>query len=259
MDMIALPIAAAVGQQFPDRWVGMADAPGASLRTTLNLQFREHVYLAAIATGAALAGRQPQFEAAAAALDANSVDLSKSIGLVYGAEAENEFLPLWRKHIGFVVDYTGGLAAKDQAKADQAVDALLAYTGEIGTFLSNANPNLPQETVADLVQMHILTLKDVIDAQAAGDQMMVYSKLREAYGHMGMIANPVAAAISQQFPDKFGGVVAPAASAPASAPMVMPETGDEIPFFQPVHGLVIVGIVMIGLGIWLKGRKGRTA
>ena len=136
--------------------------------------------------------------------------------MVYGPEAEAAFLPLWRKHIGFVVDYTTGLAAKDQAKADQAVNALLAYTGEIGAFLSNANPNLPKDTVADLVQMHILTLKDVIDAQAAGDQTKVYSLLREAYGHMGMIANPIAAAISQQFPDKFGGVVAPVATAPAT-------------------------------------------
>jgi hypothetical protein len=66
--------------------------------------------------------------------------------------------------------------------------------------------------------MHILTLKDVIDAQAAGDQMLVYSKLREAYNPMGMIANPVAAAISQQFPDKFGGVVAPAASVQLQRP-----------------------------------------
>jgi phage FluMu protein gp41 len=262
MDMIAMPIAAAVGQQFPDRWVGEVDAPGASLRTTLNLQLREHLYLAAIATGAALGGRQPQFEAAAAALDANSVDFSKSIGLVYGPEAEGQFLPLWRKHIGFVVDYTTALAAKDQAKADQAVNALLAYTGEIGTFLSNANPNLPQDTVADLVQMHILTLKDVIDAQAAGDQMMVYSKLREAYGHMGMIANPIAAAISQQFPDKFGGVVAPAApaaSAPAAAPLTLPQTGGEVSMLEPAYLLTIIAVMVIAGGAWLMMRARRSA
>jgi hypothetical protein len=136
---------------------------------------------------------------------------------------------------------------------------LLAYTGEIGTFLSNANPNLPQDTVADLVQMHILTLKDVIDAQAAGDQALVYTKLREAYGHMGMIANPVAAAISQQFPDKFGGVMAPVANAPAAAPMVMPETGGELSEVQPIYVLVFVGLVMITGGIWLKTRGRRSA
>ncbi len=257
MDMIAMPLAGAIGQQFPDRFAGTVDAPGATLRTNLNLMLREHVYLAAVATGAALGGRQPQFDAAAAALDANSVDLSKAIGSVYGAEAENQFLPLWRKHIGFVVDYTTGLAAKDQAKADQAVNALLAYTGEIGIFLSNANPNLPKDTVADLVQMHILTLKDVIDAQAAGDQAMVYSKLRKAYAHMGMIANPVAAAISQQFPDRFGGVVAPAApaaSAPSSAPLTMPETGAEMSTPMVAY-MLMLAVTMIIVGIWLRTRR----
>src|SRR5437773_218345 len=49
---------------------GMTDAPAAGLRVTLNQLFSEHVYLAARATGAALGSRQPEFEAAAAALDA---------------------------------------------------------------------------------------------------------------------------------------------------------------------------------------------
>jgi hypothetical protein len=78
----------------------------------LAAQLGEHVLLASSATGAALAGRQPQFEGAAAALDANSVDIAKNIGMVYGPEAEAAFLDLWRKHIGFVVDYISGLALR---------------------------------------------------------------------------------------------------------------------------------------------------
>ena len=74
------------------------------LRTGLNSLFREHVFLAAWATGAALAGRDGEFKAAAGALDGNSIDIAKAIGSVYGAGAEQAFLPLWRKHIGFVVD-----------------------------------------------------------------------------------------------------------------------------------------------------------
>jgi len=88
-------------------------APGSALRATLNLLLREHVYLAADATGAALGGRKAEFEAAAAALDANSQDIARAIGSVYGADAEKAFLPLWRRHIGFVVDYTVGAASRD--------------------------------------------------------------------------------------------------------------------------------------------------
>ena len=177
----------------------------ADLRTALNSTLAEHVYLAAAATGAALGGRQAEFGAAAGALDANSVALSQAIGMVYGADAEAAFLGLWRRHIGFVVDYTTGVAAKDRAKQDQAVTALLGYAEDFGAFLAGANPHLPKAAVADLVRSHIVTLKAVIDAQAAGDQPGVYARLREAGAHMRMIGDPLAAAIVQQFPQRFAG------------------------------------------------------
>ncbi|MEW5919268.1 MAG: copper amine oxidase N-terminal domain-containing protein, partial [Gemmatimonadota bacterium] len=124
-------------------------------------------------------------------------------GLVYGNGAENAFLALWRKHIGFVVDYTTGIATKDKAKADKAVNELVQYTQDFGAFLASANPNLPKAVVADLVKGHVLTLKTVIDAQQAGDAAKTYSALREAAMHMGMIADPLADAIAKQFPGKF--------------------------------------------------------
>jgi hypothetical protein len=173
------------------------------LRTGLNSLFREHVFLAAWATGAALAGRDGEFKAAAGTLDGNSIDIARAIGSVYGAGAEQAFLPLWRKHIGFVVDYTVGVASKDDAKKNKAVNDLVQYTQDFGAFLAAANPNLPKEAVADLVKGHVLTLKDVIDAQASGDMNKAFMTIRSAAGHMGMVADPLAAAIVKQFPDRF--------------------------------------------------------
>src|SRR5262245_26509519 len=118
--------------------------PAAGLRATLNTLFQEHIYLASAATGAALGGREPEFKAAAGALDANSVAIAKAIGSVYGPGAEEAFLPLWRKHIGMVVDYTVGVATADKAKQDKAVAALVQYTQDFGAFLQSANPNLPK-------------------------------------------------------------------------------------------------------------------
>lgn len=175
----------------------------AALKAKLNTLLSEHVYLAAAATGAALGGRQAEFQAAAGALDNNSVDLSRSIGSVYGNGAEAAFLALWRKHIGFVIDYTTGIAGKDKMKADKAVNDLVQYTQDFGAFLSSANPNLPKSVVADLVKGHVLTLKSVIDAQQMGDQQKTYWTLREAAMHMQMIADPLADAIAKQFPGKF--------------------------------------------------------
>ena len=180
-----------------------AQSSAADLRTGLNQLFQEHIYLAGAATGAALGGRNAEFTAAAGALDANSVAIAKAVGSVYGADAETAFLPLWRRHIGFVVDYTTGLATKNSPKQQKAVNDLLGYTNDLAAFLSSANPNLPKMTVAELVKGHILSLKAAIDAQAAGDQAMAYLKLREAAGHMQMIGDPIAAAIAKQFPQKF--------------------------------------------------------
>jgi hypothetical protein len=203
MPMIADAHAGAIVKQFPDKFPGSADSPAAGLRSGLNLLLREHVFLAAAATNAALGARGTEFKAAAAALDANSVALAQANGSVYGADAEAAFLPLWRKHIGFVVDYTVGLATKDTTKQEKAVNDLVAYSQEFGAFLNSASPSLPVEAVAELVKGHILSLKAVIDAQAAGDQAKAFTDLRPAVAHMQMISDAHAEAIVKQFPDKF--------------------------------------------------------
>ncbi len=202
MAMIAEPLASAISKQMPDKFPGMADSKASALRSDLNLVEREHVFLATRATGAALGGRDAEFKAAADALDANSVEFSKAIGSVYGVEAEQAFLPLWRKHIGFVVDYTQGIATKDQAKADKAVADLTAYTQDFGAFINSAN-GLPKDAMAGLVKDHVLTLKTVIDAQAAGNQAKAYTDLRTAMGHMQMVADGLAEGTVKKFPDKF--------------------------------------------------------
>jgi hypothetical protein len=175
----------------------------ADLRVALNTTLAEHVWLAAATTEAALGGRGGEFKDAAGALDANSVALSKAIGSVYGADAGTAFLALWRKHIGFFVDYTNGVARKDKAMQDKAVKDLIGYADDFGAFLSSANPNLPKDVVAGLVRDHVVGLKAVVDAQANKEWAAAYGKLREAAAHMQMIADPLAGAISKQFPDKF--------------------------------------------------------
>src|SRR5256885_184338 len=177
----------------------------AQLRAGLNNLFSEHVYLAGAATNAALGGREAEFKAAAGALDANSVAISKAIGSVHGQGAEDAFLPLWRTHIGMVVDYTVGVASNDKTKQDKAVADLIGYTQDFGAFLQSANPNLPKSVVADLVKHHVVTPKAVIAAQASKAQANTSASLRTAAGHMQMIADPLAEAIAKQFPDKFGG------------------------------------------------------
>lgn len=179
-------------------------ASRSSLHTTLNTLLQEHVYLASAATGAALGNRSAEFKAAADALDMNSKALSAAVGSVYGADVATSFLALWRRHIAIVVDYTTAVAKKDKAGAEKAVTELVGYTQAFAAFLGGANPHLPKAAVADLVKTHILTLKDVIDAQASGNSAKSYAALRTAASHMQMIADPLADAIGKQFPNKYG-------------------------------------------------------
>src|SRR5262249_34217912 len=102
-------------------------------------------------------------------------------------------------------DYTVGVASSDKAKQDKAVNELVAYTEDFGAFLASANPNLPKTVVAGLVKHHVVTLKDVIDAQAAKDPARAWSAARTAAGHMQQIADPLTEPIVKQFPDRYRG------------------------------------------------------
>jgi hypothetical protein len=190
-------------------------ADGASkLRQTLTAGLQEHEYLAGIAVAQAVITKKtdsPEFTAAAAALDKNSVALSEAIASVYGKAAGDAFLPLWRKHIGFFVDYTVGKLTNDAAKATKAKTDLDGYRADFGAFLASANPNLTKDAVAEALIPHVTATFDAIDGVVAGDGTG-FEKLRIAAGHMPMLANTLAGAISKQFPAKFTGDANSAAS-----------------------------------------------
>ena len=126
-----------------------------------------------------------------------------AISGVYGPDAGKAFAPLWKKHIGFLVDYTNAVAAKQQDKADAAMDNLLQYTDDFGAFINTASPKLTKDAVAELIKTHVFTLKDVIDAQAAKNFTKAYPNERTAADHMAMIANGLSATVVAQFPTKF--------------------------------------------------------
>ncbi|HEY3241206.1 MAG TPA: hypothetical protein VGL92_16705, partial [Acidimicrobiia bacterium] len=181
------------------------DSAAAQTRSTLNGLLQEHVILAAAATNATLGGRGDEFTAASAALEANSNALAGALAGVFGDEVGKTFDPLWKQHITMVVNYAQGLTTRDKAKQEQAVNELTAYAGDFGAFINSVLPALTKETVADLVQQHITTLKSVIDAQAANDPVKAYTDLRAAAGHMGRIAEGLGTAIAAKFPDAVAG------------------------------------------------------
>ena len=179
--------------------------PAGDLRVALTKLLGEHVLLASSATGAALDGRQADFESAAMALDGNSIDIAAAIGSVYGSEAEVAFLQLWRAHIGFFVDYTVAVAGNDMADKQAALRNLEGYQSAAASFFSGANPNIDPQVIIDSLGGHITTLTAVIDAQAANNPWVAFRELNKAFHHVGGAGAYLSNAIATQFPQTFPG------------------------------------------------------
>ncbi|MCR8670635.1 hypothetical protein [Agrococcus sp. HG114] len=165
---------------------GEAESDAANLRADLTALLQEHVYLAgmAVATAYHASPDSPQFEAAAAALDANSVELSEAVASLSDEQQGAAFLELWRQHIGFFVDYAVAVKGGDQAAADEALAQLQGYTQQAGGFFESVSGGeLPAAAVAESLAMHVETLSAAIDAFAAGEPTAT-DALQQAAGHV---------------------------------------------------------------------------
>ena len=190
-----------------------AKSGAAKLRADLTYLLEEHVYLAGITVkqGVDQGLDSAQFEASAASLDENSKGLADAIGGLYGDEAGEQFLALWRDHIGFFVDYTKGKATKDAKTVKAAEKKLDGYRAEFGAFISSAVPSLPAEAVAEELTPHVDSVFAVIDSIVAG-KADAFDKAREAAGHMPNTAKVLAGGIASEQSDMFSGSVDAGAS-----------------------------------------------
>ncbi|MFI9508960.1 hypothetical protein [Nocardia sp. NPDC052566] len=173
-------------------------AKGSELRAQLTYLLTSHVDLAAIALAQAVAKggnlNEPSVKAAVAAVDENSVALSKAVGSAY-PDAEKPFLDSWRQHIGFFVDYTLGKATKNQAKVDKAKTDLDGYRSSFGQLINSVVAELPAQAVADELKPHVASIFATIDSLVAGDGKL-FQNLDEAGHHMPMTAAILAGGIA---------------------------------------------------------------
>ena len=185
------------------RGAGGGSSPEASaasgLRSTLTALLSDHVWLAgnALQTAVQKGGnlKDPAVQGAVAALDANSVALSKALGSVYPS-AEKPFLASWRQHIGFFVDYTLGKATHNAAMVTTAKKDLDGYRTSFGQLIHSVVPELPADAVAQELVGHVQSLYAAIDAAVAGSPQF-QTKLDMAAEHMVMTADILAGGIAK--------------------------------------------------------------
>ena len=186
---------------------GSADDAAATLQRDLTSLLTSHEFLAgdAVLTAVQAGGdlEDPTFKAAAGALDKDSVALSNAIASVYGDEAGEQFLSLWRAHIGFFVDYTLGKATSDKQMVTKAEKSLDGYRADFGAFIDGATEGgLPKAAVEEALLPHVNMTKAAIDSVVAGEGK-AFNQLYGAAKHLSGVATALSGAIVTQFPDKF--------------------------------------------------------
>lgn len=241
MSMFAESLSIAIADQFPELVDGTnPDTPAIDLRAQLNYTFTEHAGLAVMAMQDGADGAE-SFDQAAGALLANADDLTAAVASVYGEEAGAQFGEIWGSHIGYFVDYvtaTGAGDADGQAAAKADLDE---YIVEQAALLEAATEGrIPAEALEEGLTTHVSQLLGSFDAYVAGDYETAYSEMRSAYAHMTMPAAGLSAAITDQFPEQFGG---------AEMPDKMPATGlggaegaRTIPYLWIFAGLMLAAL-----------------
>ena len=194
MPMTAAALAAGIAEGAMIE--GDSASPAAELRSSLTALLTEHVYLSGItvATAYATAPNSAEFQAAAAALDKNSVAVADAVAAVV-PDQRDTFLDAWRAHIGDFVSYA--VATKggdDEAKAKEVAD-LAAYTRSQGAFFEQiTGGELPAAAVTASLDEHVATLAAAVDSLAAGDPR-AYDLLKTAGDHIAMSAGALAGGI----------------------------------------------------------------
>jgi hypothetical protein len=140
---------------------------------------------------------------AEAGVVADAKQIAGAIEPFYGEEASDKLFTLLAGHYGSVKEYLEATVEKDSKAQSAATDHLTANAGEIAGFLSGANPNLPKDTLEELLMAHGAHHLEQIQEVQTGE----YGKEAETWaamkGHIYLISDALADALAKQFPDKF--------------------------------------------------------
>lgn len=174
------------------------ESPASTLRITLGRLLSEHVFLT-IEAMRMTASDGPSRAAATDALEENTVAVEAQVASVYGAPAGSSFGMLWRDHIGHLLDYAAATRSRDEAAMSAALKGLADHRVALTSFLAGANPQIAPQALAEALHLHNEQLRVFLEE----DHAAAFATERQAYAHMFSVGDELAAAIIDQFPDRF--------------------------------------------------------
>ena len=149
------------------------------------------------------AKNKPAATAAEQAVVANAKDIAGAIAPFYGQPASDKLFSLLAGHYGAIKEYLEAAVKKNAAAESKATDHLTANAQEIAAFLSGANPNLPKETLEELLLAHGGHHLQQIQEVQAGQYDKEIGTWSAMKGHIYVIADALTDALAKQFPEKF--------------------------------------------------------
>lgn len=182
------------------------------LRVRFNGLFCEYALLSWSAILTAGDKRQDAFKAAAAALEENGKELSRVFSQVYGDRAGSDFVVLWKRHIGAILDFAVASARRNTAGQDQATRFLLdGYSTQFGSLIGRIAGS-PADEVTRNTRVYLTHLKSVAAAHALSDYNNEYRALDQVYEAVSQMARDESTFAVRASPARFvGSVDAPAA------------------------------------------------
>lgn len=147
------------------------------------------------------ADNAPKANAAADAVVSNAKQIAGAVGGFYGDAAGAQMLTLLAGHWGGVKALTDARATADTAAQSKAMSDLAENVNAISSFLSGANPNLPESALQGLLSAHVGHHAMQIQQIMTDDMKGEAETWKAMKHHMDVIADALAGGIAAQFPD----------------------------------------------------------
>lgn len=177
-------------------WGEVSDMNVHGLRLMFDAPLREHAAVGVQALRAELL-QSPDLEALQDAVEDNNIAVAEAVETGYPG-THDEFLELWRAHIGYYKDYLHASVEDDEAGKEEAKENLAGFAGETSSLLADASPELDPDELEESLTIHADQVTSIIDHMVLEEYDDVYATAHEAYEHMGMTAELLARNANRQ-------------------------------------------------------------
>ena len=182
---------------LPAKKAASLDKAPENLRSAFAMLLGEHMELVVDAQRATFAG-SPEFDAAAAQVNANTATLTKAMSGIVGPKKAAEFEKAWANHVEGLMDYTAAVAAKDEAAKTVAKENLDAFAERLALYFSDVVRNvLTTDPLTQAITAHDAHLINQADAFAAKDYARAQQVQDEGFTQMVGVANVLVDAIEK--------------------------------------------------------------